>query len=104
MPPADSQRDDRIAFETERDRNSEIHVMNTDGTDQIRLTFAPSLGSPPLWSAGDSRLVFSKTEGDSIGDGLTDLPGMATLFCVDPESRAAQSCWRRRTIFGQMVP
>ncbi|TKJ30530.1 MAG: hypothetical protein CEE40_04845 [Chloroflexi bacterium B3_Chlor] len=93
----------KIAFETQRDGNSEIYVMNTNGTDQIRLTFAPSLSFASLRSAGDSGLVFSRIEGDSNGDGLIEVRGMATFFCLDPERSAAQSCWRRRTIFDQMV-
>ena len=40
----------RIAFESYRDGNTEIYVMNADGSNQTRLTNNPALDSGPAWS------------------------------------------------------
>lgn len=38
-----------IAFNSQRDGNSELYVMNPDGTDQRRLTFEPRPDGIPAW-------------------------------------------------------
>lgn len=40
----------RIAFESDRDGNYEIYVMNADGTGQTRLTNNVALDAVPAWS------------------------------------------------------
>ena len=41
-----------IAFESERDGNREIYVMNPDGSDQTRLTNNTSYDGFPAWRPG----------------------------------------------------
>jgi Tol biopolymer transport system component len=48
----------RIAFETDRDGNSEIYVMNADGSGQHRLTWHPAGSGYPDWSPGGNRIAF----------------------------------------------
>jgi Tol biopolymer transport system component len=51
----------KIAFE----RNSEIWVMNSDGTKEIRLTSNAIIDSNPTWSPDGSQLAFvSESDGD----------------------------------------
>ena len=60
-----------IAFESNRDGNNEIHVMNPDGSDQTRLTFDSRNDQRPDISPNGQQIVFSSnritaenTEGD----------------------------------------
>ena len=55
-----------IAFESNRDGNNEIYVMNADGSDQKRLTIAPSSDIGPSWSPDGKHIVFmSNRDGNS---------------------------------------
>jgi len=39
----------KIAFQSNRDGNEEIYVMNADGSKQTRLTNNPALDAGPSW-------------------------------------------------------
>ena len=47
--PAFSPAGTQIAFQTNRDGNNEIYVMNSDGSSPTRLTNNPALDSTPDW-------------------------------------------------------
>lgn len=47
-----------IAFVSDRDGNSEIYVMNADGTDLTRLTDTPGAEREPVWSPDGQRIAF----------------------------------------------
>lgn len=66
----------KIAFSSERDGNSEIYVMDADGSNQTRLTSNDVEDSFPYWSPDGSRILFqsSKTE---------DSP--AQLYTMNPD-------------------
>jgi Tol biopolymer transport system component/PKD repeat protein len=53
----------KIAFDSFRDGNGEIYVMNSDGSNQQRLTNNPGLDAIPKWSPDGSKIVFYR-EGD----------------------------------------
>jgi Tol biopolymer transport system component len=49
----------RIVFQSNRiDENSEIYIMNADGTGLVRLTFAPGDDQTPAWSPDGEWIVF----------------------------------------------
>ena len=48
----------QIAFVSDRDRNSEIYVMDADGGNQRRLTNNPASDHSPSWSSDGKRIAF----------------------------------------------
>src|SRR5215216_18390 len=50
---------ERIAFQSNRDGNIEVYVMNTDGSDQTRLTYSSADDFNPEFSPDGSRIAFS---------------------------------------------
>ena len=40
----------KIAFESDRDGNYEVYVMNADGSGQTNLTNNPAMDASPTWS------------------------------------------------------
>ena len=49
----------KIAFLSERDGNSEIYVMDVDGTDAVRLTTSPAPDVSPAWSPDGNSIAFA---------------------------------------------
>ena len=57
-------KDSMLAFVSERDGNSEIYVMNVDGTGLLRLTDNAGRDTDPAWSPDGKRIAFaSEREG-----------------------------------------
>jgi TolB protein len=56
----------KLAFVSRRDGNSEIYVMNADGSDQENLTRQQASDSNPTWSRDGRKLAFvSRRDGNS---------------------------------------
>ena len=53
----------KIVFASDRDGNTEIYVMNIDGTNPINLTNHPDGDSHPIWSPDRQEITFT-TERD----------------------------------------
>jgi dipeptidyl aminopeptidase/acylaminoacyl peptidase len=49
-----------IAFDSDRDGNRQIYVMNADGTDQRRLTRNATTDMSPAWSPDGTRIAFMR--------------------------------------------
>jgi len=50
--------DTKIAFESNRDGNPEIYVMNADGSNPVNLTQNPAYDSIPVWSPDGTKIAF----------------------------------------------
>jgi TolB protein len=86
----------KIAFESNRDGNEEIYVMNADGSNQTRLTNNPGLDGDPCFSPDGTKIAFrsNRDVGWEIyvmnADGsnqtrLTNEPGWDENPCFSPD-------------------
>ena len=57
--------DNMLAFVSERDGNSEIYVMNVDGTGLLRLTNDAGRDVDPAWSPDGKRIAFASDRAGS---------------------------------------
>ena len=48
----------KIVFTSDRDGNSEIYVMNPDGSGQTRLTNNGAIDADPVWSPDGTKIAF----------------------------------------------
>ena len=58
---------EKIAFQSRRDLNWEIYVMNADGSDVRRLTRDGAVDSFPQWSPDGKRILFGRDAGRRSG-------------------------------------
>ncbi len=75
--PAVDWRQSKIVFDSERDGNFEIYVMNADGSNQQRLTSWERGDQFPAWSPDGKRITFTSWGRE---DGLR-----AAIFAMDPD-------------------
>ena len=61
LSPAWSPDGSQIAFDSLRDGNSEIYVMNANGSGQSRLTTEAAADSEPAWSPDGTRIAFTSS-------------------------------------------
>lgn len=75
MDPSFSPDGSRIAFVSSRDGNSEIYVMDTDGSNQTRVTNDPLADGRPVFTADGTALIFQSQRGGKIGIYTAGLDG-----------------------------
>ena len=59
LMPAVLSAQEKIAFQSQRDGNPEVYVMNPDGSNQRRLTFDSLFDGEPAFSSSGEKIVFS---------------------------------------------
>ena len=73
----------KIVFNSNRDGNAEIYIMDTDGRQQVRLTQHPDADFQPVWSpTGEQMLFVSKR------DGVRD------LYLMDPNGENVRKVFK----------
>lgn len=70
---------DRIAFVSNRDGNTEIYVMNADGTGQTNLTDNPSYEGSPVWSPDGHLIAFASERNEAPGIYIMPADGSAVV-------------------------
>ena len=68
LMPAVLSAQEKIAFQSRRDGNPEVYVMNPDGTNQRRLTFNSLFDGEPAFTPSGEKIAFS-----SYRDGNSDI-------------------------------
>src|SRR5215510_1312858 len=68
LVPAVVSAQERIVFQSQRDGNPEIYVMNADGTNQVRLTFNSVFDGDATFSPGGEKIAFMSTRDGGNGE------------------------------------
>ena len=78
----------QIAFVSERDGNSEIYMMDADGSNQRRLTNHPDRDFSPSWSPDGKRIAFVSNR-----DGHANIRGWLTyeIYVMDANGENQQN-------------
>lgn len=75
----------RIAFETRRDGNSEIYVMDADGSDPVNLTKHEAGDYEPAWSPDGTQIAFATSRDGNVEVNVVNADGSnATNLTNDP--------------------
>jgi TolB protein len=99
VPPLLATPKGRIAFQSERDGNLEIYIINADGTLLSRLTNDPAVDVFPSWSPKGDQLVFASDRNGNAdiyimninGSGLKQItkdPAFDALPAWSPDGRS----------------
>jgi len=96
LAPSVSPRGDRIAFETNRDGNYEIYVMNADGSNQQNLTNSASSDEHgAVWSPDGKRILFySNRTGNWDIFVMSDTGKSAVNLTHTPDVDEQEPVWR----------
>lgn len=68
----------KIVFTATHDRNADIYVMNTDGSEQVRLTQHPGDDFDPTWSPTGEHIAFVSER---------DHAGLYDIYLMDPNGQ-----------------
>jgi Tol biopolymer transport system component len=60
----------KIVFQSSRDGQPEIYVMNSNGTGQTRLTNNPAWDTAPAWSPDGTKILFTSLRDDPMSPAL----------------------------------
>ena len=70
--PCFSPDDNRIAFQSDRDGNWEVYLMDADGAQAVRLTNHQAQDEMPVFGSDNNIISFTSTRDDSIHKGRLD--------------------------------
>ena len=73
----------KIVFASTRDGNSEIYIMNPDGSRQVNLTRHPSRDLAPVWSPTGAHIAFN-----------SDRDGTRDIYIMDADGKNVRKVFR----------
>lgn len=76
----------KILFTSVRDRNYEIYVMNTDGSEQVNLTQHPANDHQAVWSPTGEQILF-----------VSDRDGVENLYLMLPDGSNVQRVFKEES-------
>ena len=76
----------KIAFASNRDGNSEIYIMNPDGSEQVNLTQHRASDFSPTWSPTGKQILFSSKRGGKTTD----------IYVMDADGNDVRRVFRKR--------
>ena len=76
----------KIAFYSDRDGNPEIYVMNSDGSEQTRLTYNDSADRYPAWSPDGQTIAFESSRDGGAEIYLMNADGSMQRRLPNPSS------------------
>ena len=82
----------RICFVSTRDGNSELYVMNRDGSNVTRLTNQPAIDVSPTWSPSGTQIAFTSDRSGAPQIYIIDADGR-NLFKMTAESWCDRPTW-----------
>ena len=80
----------KILFTSLRDGNSEIYIMNSDGSEQVNLTQHPAIDQHPVWSPTGEQILFVSNRGDFRPRGTRD------LYLMDSDGSNVRRVFKRK--------
>lgn len=83
----------RIAFSSNRDGNTEIYVMNVDGSNIRRVTNNRAIDTTPTWSPGGTHIAFVSERGGSPNVWRVDALGIEQPVKLTNESHVDRPTW-----------
>ena len=95
----------RIAFDSDRDGNTEIYVMNADGSGVTRLTNHDARDSVPAWSPDGRRIAFQSYRDGNLEIYLMNADGSGVTRLTDNDAQDGTPAWSpdgRRIAFYSM--
>lgn len=80
----------KILFTSARDGNSEVYIMNPDGSEPMRLTKHPAIDQGAVWSPTGEQILFVSNRGDFRPRGTRD------LYLMDPDGSNVRRVFKRK--------
>lgn len=85
----------KILFISTRDGNSEVYIMNSDGSEQVNLTQHPADDMSAVWSpTGEQILFVSDRQGKRVRD----------LYLMDPDGSNVRRVFKRKIAVNRRSP
>jgi len=91
--PAWSPDGTRIAFDSFRDFDFEIYVMDADGSNQTRLTTSPGTDAEAAWSPDGTQIAFRSERDGNSEIYVMDADGSNQTRITDDPARDARPSW-----------
>ena len=82
-----------VVFQSNRDGNAEIYVMNADGTGQTNLTNSPAEDTRPAWSADGSKIAFSSNRGGDFDIYIMNADGTGVTRVTNDAATDISPAW-----------